>query len=218
MASNGRLPRSSLAPITKAANGQQAYLRKDAAAAFMAMNAESVAKFGVTLRVASARVAYRTIAEQQYFYDLYRSGRGALAAVPGTSNHGWGLAVDLANPRVMRPIIDRIGAKYGWAKKWSDAPTEDWHLKWKPGKYAAVKKPVTGRNALTDNELKYYDDLLRRRKIAKRNGGWSKISPVHLRAASSDKAWLKARAREIASTDLSKNNRRERLRLIRSVI
>jgi hypothetical protein len=140
MASNGQLPRSSLGPITVAANGQQAYLRKDAAAAFMAMNAESVRRYGVTLRVSSARTAYRNLADQQYFWNLYTSGRGNLAARPGTSNHGWGLAVDLANQR-MRWIVDQIGAKYGWAKRWSDAPSEWWHLKWKVGTYAAVRPP-----------------------------------------------------------------------------
>lgn len=130
--SNGRLPQSALAPITRAVNGEQAYLEKHAAAAFMAMNAESEAKYGVTIRVASARVAYRTYAEQVYFWNLYKSGRGALAAYPGTSNHGWGLAVDLATPQ-MRSIVDSIGAKYGWAKKWSDAPSEWWHIKYRAG-------------------------------------------------------------------------------------
>lgn len=149
--SNGRLPQSALAPITKAVNGQQAYLAKDAARAFMAMNAESERRFGVTLRVASARVAYRPLADQQYFWNLYLSGHGALAARPGTSNHGWGLAVDLASP-LMRRIVDQIGEKYGFAKKWSDAPTEWWHIKWRPGNYRAVEKhhskyPVLKRGA-----------------------------------------------------------------------
>lgn len=135
--SNGNLRSSALAPITTAANGEQARLRRDAAAAFMAMNAESQRRFGVTLQAPSARVAYRTVAEQQHFWDLYVSGRGALAARPGTSNHGWGLAIDLATPQ-MRKIVDSIGAKYGWAKAWSDAPGEWWHLTWRQGKYPAV--------------------------------------------------------------------------------
>lgn len=135
--SNGRASRSSLARITVAANGQQAYLRKDAARAFMAMNAESVRRYGVTLRVTSARTAYRPLADQWYFWNLYRSGRGALAAYPGTSNHGLGIAVDLASPQ-MRRIVDAIGAKYGWSKSWSDAPSEWWHIRWRPGNYSAV--------------------------------------------------------------------------------
>ena len=41
-------------------------------------------QFGLTLHVRSGT---RTTAEQQRLYDLYKSGRGSLAAVPGTSNH-----------------------------------------------------------------------------------------------------------------------------------
>lgn len=136
--SNGHLPQSALAPITTAVNGEQAYLRKDAAAAFMAMNAESERRYGVTLRVSSARTAYRSYAEQEFFWQLYRSGRGNLAAEPGTSNHGLGLAVDLATEQ-MRFIVDQLGAKYGFSKAWSDAPTEWWHIKWRAGTYPAVK-------------------------------------------------------------------------------
>ena len=134
--SNGRLPQSALAPITRAANGEQAYLRKDAAKAFNAMNAESEHKYGVTLRASSARTAYRTYAEQEYFWNLYKRG-GNLAAYPGTSNHGLGLAIDLATPQ-MRQIVNEIGEKYGFAKKWSDAPGESWHIRWREGNYPAV--------------------------------------------------------------------------------
>jgi D-alanyl-D-alanine dipeptidase len=141
MASNGFIPRSQLEPITRAANGEQAYLRADAARAFKAMNAESERRFGVTLRVASARTAYRPYRDQLYFWNLYVSGRGNLAARPGTSNHGWGIAVDISTGR-MRQIIDQIGAKYGWAKRWSDAPSEWWHIRYRPGVWKGqVHKP-----------------------------------------------------------------------------
>lgn len=129
---NGRLPDSVLAPIP---GGR---LRKDAAAAWNAMCAEAVQRGMAVPQPTSPRVAYRTLAEQQYFWELYKSGRGNLAAVPGTSNHGWGLAVDVAT-QAQRQTIDRIGEKYGWAKKWSDAPSEWWHLKWREGDYPAVK-------------------------------------------------------------------------------
>jgi D-alanyl-D-alanine dipeptidase len=153
---NGRIPRAALSPITRAANGEQAYLAHNAAKAFMAMNAESEHRFGVTLRVTSARTAYRPYSDQVFFWNLYVSGRGNLAARPGSSNHGYGVAVDLANPR-MRSIVDQIGAKYGWAKKWSDAPSEWWHIKYRPGvwngksPYAAkptVKPGATGKKAV----------------------------------------------------------------------
>ncbi len=131
MSANGQLSSSELAAIS------QGRLRRDAARAWNAMNEESKRRYGVTLVPAGPVSSYRTYAQQQYFWDLYRSGRGNLAAQPGTSNHGWGLAVDLQTQK-MRWIVDQIGAEYGWAKRWSDAPSEWWHLKWKAGSYAAV--------------------------------------------------------------------------------
>jgi hypothetical protein len=163
--SNGRLKSSALAPITRAVNGEQAYLRKDAARAFNAMNAEAQ-KLGVTLRVSSARSAYRPYSEQVYFWNLYLSGRGNLAARPGTSNHGLGLAVDLATP-AMRAMVDRIGAKYGWAKAWSDAPSEWWHLRWREGDYQAVRKAADKLAGFSPSERRYireYDRLLAKGK------------------------------------------------------
>lgn len=131
MSMNGRLPMSALAPI-----GGGYYLRKDAAAAFRAMSAESVRRFGTPVTVVAG---YRDFARQTYFWNLYLSGRGNLAAHPGTSNHGWALAVDLASPR-MRHIVDQIGSRYGFAKRWSDAPSEWWHVVYQPGHYKAAPK------------------------------------------------------------------------------
>lgn len=139
---NGRLPSAALGNIV---GGR---LRRDAAKAWNAMNAESIRKYGVTLRPTGGQSSYRSIAGQRYFWNLWKSGRGNLAAYPGTSNHGWGLAVDLATPQ-MRSIVDKIGAKYGFAKRWSDAPGEWWHIKWKPGSYPAVK------NTKVDPVLRY---------------------------------------------------------------
>ena len=39
---------------------------------------------------------YRTTAEQQYLYDLYKAGKGPVAAEPGKSNHERGNAVDIS--------------------------------------------------------------------------------------------------------------------------
>ncbi|HEX8647269.1 MAG TPA: peptidoglycan-binding protein [Thermoleophilaceae bacterium] len=122
---NGRLPSSALAPIP---GGQ---LARDAAAAFNAMNAESERRFGVTLQPEGPLGSYRTYEHQVYLWQLYRSGRGNLAAVPGTSNHGWGLAVDFTWQG--RQIVDQIGARYGWAKRWSDAQSEWWHIRYRAG-------------------------------------------------------------------------------------
>src|SRR5437764_4461271 len=98
MAQNGRLPDSELGPIP---GGR---LRKDAAASWRRMRAKIGKETGVWICPTSSRTAYRTLDEQQYFWNLYRSGRGSLAAQPGTSNHGWGTTVDLATPAMRRAI------------------------------------------------------------------------------------------------------------------
>jgi hypothetical protein len=136
---NGLLSPDELAPI---AGGE---LRRDAAAAFNAMNVEARSR-GLELRPTGARSSYRTLAQQRELWNLYTSGRGNLAARPGTSNHGLGLAVDLATPE-MRKLVDEVGAKYGYAKAWSDAPGEWWHLTYRPGVWSGPDPGSDGHAA-----------------------------------------------------------------------
>jgi hypothetical protein len=116
VASNGKLSQAELAPIP---GGQ---LRKDAAAAWNAPGGPADAG----LRPTGSRSSYRLYADQQYFWDH----QPPLAAYPGTSNHGWGIAVDLAETW-MRDWIDEHGAKYGWKK--TEAFSEWWHINWVGG-------------------------------------------------------------------------------------
>ena len=124
MAGNGNLPDSSLSPI--AGGGQ---LRNDAAAAWNAMAARIYDERGVRIRVNGPDSAYRTYARQVYWRNYWCS-RGACqnAAVPGTSNHGWGIATDV--PSYVQSLIGTFGSAYGWRKSCSDAPWEAWHYKW----------------------------------------------------------------------------------------
>lgn len=81
---NGLIPMSALCPIGVGSHR----LRCDAAQTFRAMNGAFAAAFGRPLCVTDS---YRTFPAQ---INLY-ARKPALAAVPGTSNHGWGLALDL---------------------------------------------------------------------------------------------------------------------------
>lgn len=123
---NGRLPASELASI-----GNGFYLEREAAAAFNAMSAEAERRWGRPIRVIAA---YRPLWKQQYLYNGWiRHLRGFnLAAFPGTSNHGWGLAIDLASGWD-RWAVDQIGRAYGWSKSWSDAQSEWWHITYRHG-------------------------------------------------------------------------------------
>jgi hypothetical protein len=124
--SNGRLPQSALARVHHPT--YTIYLEKNAAASWNAMRQFMLAR-GVGDIYPNGRIsAYRTYEQQVEAKRIY----GSNAATPGTSNHGLGLAVDIAT-QTMRTNLDRYGEQFGWAKKWSDASWEWWHIKYRDG-------------------------------------------------------------------------------------
>lgn len=138
MASNGRLPKKDLARIYHPS--LELYLRKDAAAAFNTMNLIA-RRLKVPLYATGPISAYRSYEQQLEAKRLY----GSNAATPGTSNHGWGLAVDIPETK-QQIMINQIGAKFGWQKKWSDASWEPWHFKWREGVWKQRPDPGTSYN------------------------------------------------------------------------
>lgn len=80
---------------------------------------------------------YRTYQMQVLAKQVY----GNNAATPGTSNHGYALAVDLSS-YAQRAAMDRVGARFGWAKAWSDASWEWWHLRWREGVWRPKPNPL----------------------------------------------------------------------------
>lgn len=129
---NGRLEASSLIEVP---GGR---LTREAAANWLAMRRKGGQELGIWISPLGPRSSYRTLAEQQYFWNLYRTGRGRLAARPGTSNHGLGRAVDLAAPGPMRRVVDRYGAEFGW--RWGEAPSESWHVTYYGGGSARAEE------------------------------------------------------------------------------
>jgi D-alanyl-D-alanine carboxypeptidase len=67
--------------------GSGLYLRSDAADAMTALNELYIADFGTPMCITDA---YRTLGSQVSL----KSSKGGMAATPGKSEHGWGLAVD----------------------------------------------------------------------------------------------------------------------------
>src|SRR5215218_8658401 len=97
---NGLIPPSAMCPLGPAGHT----LRCDAAAAYKAMSTAFAGAFGSPICITDS---YRTYSAQVRLYGQ----KPALAAVPGTSNHGWGLAVDLCGG------IEHYGtAPYTWMK------------------------------------------------------------------------------------------------------
>ena len=126
MAANGKLSSDDLKPVN-GANGSADRLRKSgkAAAAWNAMCHEAKKKGMAIPAPTGPNSSYRTYQMQEYYWRLYQSGRGNVAAYPGTSNHGWGNAVDVQTTAGVA-TVKAIGGKYGW--RWGEAPSEWWHV------------------------------------------------------------------------------------------
>jgi cell wall-associated NlpC family hydrolase len=123
--SNGQIPGDVLCPLGV---GHHA-LRCDAAASYLAMSTAFQSAFGSPLCISDS---YRSLASQVSAF----ARKPALAAVPGTSNHGWALAVDLCaginvagSPQWtwMTANAGRFGfVQPDWARPGAEKP-EPWH-------------------------------------------------------------------------------------------
>jgi hypothetical protein len=102
-----------------------AYLPPSAAQNLEALRQTSQQQLGVDVYPAGPLSGYRTYAQQAELYREYQAGQGPLAAVPGTSEHETGRALDLGSMSG-RQAVDQFGAPYGWVKL--EAPTEWWHV------------------------------------------------------------------------------------------
>lgn len=107
LGSNGGLPIEQLCKV------KGYYLQPEAAISFTELNKAFSARFGHEMCLASG---YRDLSSQ---YSVKRQ-KGSLAAKPGTSNHGWGYAVDLCASAYQSP------AKWNWLH--ANAPTFGWEL------------------------------------------------------------------------------------------
>ncbi|MEV0950279.1 M15 family metallopeptidase [Promicromonospora sp. NPDC050249] len=113
--SNGRLDVDKLCKVGVGPEGQDQYLRCDAAEAWKKLGARFKAEFGKPLRV---EYGYRPYDWQLQALDEFGSGQ---VAAPGTSNHGLALAVDV-------PVDDgfRFGQpEYAWLA--ANGPEVGWH-------------------------------------------------------------------------------------------
>ena len=87
--------------------------------------------------------SYRDVGEQERLSDKYKAGKGNLAAEPGTSDHGWGLAIDIDEDQSGAvEWLRAYGARHGWSETVSGEP---WHWAYTGGK--AVTSPLSGSKA-----------------------------------------------------------------------
>jgi zinc D-Ala-D-Ala carboxypeptidase len=120
---NGRIPTDRLTTI-----GQGGHRLYAPAAASWQNLVSAASADGISLRITDS---YRSYTEQVDLAErkgLYQNG--GLAAVPGTSNHGWGLAVDadVRDPATMEWL--RVnGPRFGWVET---TQREPWHWEFRP--------------------------------------------------------------------------------------
>ena len=129
---NGQLPGNVLCTLWDGEN----QLRADAAIAIAKLNIAYKQRFGRNLCITDS---YRTLSAQ-YRVKAQKPG---LAAQPGTSEHGWGLALDLCGgaddfgtPQYQ--WLWENGPSYGWrnpdwARPGGSGPTEAWHVEYFAG-------------------------------------------------------------------------------------
>ncbi|MEL7977262.1 M15 family metallopeptidase [Isoptericola sp. F-RaC21] len=128
---NGRLASADLRGLSFA-SGES--LRRDAAAQLERLDAAYRARFGTHLQI---RDSYRSYESQV----SVKASRGYLAAVPGYSDHGWGIAVDInggveERSSAQHQWLVANAAKFGWSNPdWAQADgrkPEAWHWEYSP--------------------------------------------------------------------------------------
>ena len=121
-------------------NNKSWHLRPEAAGALATVNTEYSRVFGADIPV---NESMRSLETQIHFREAFEAGWGAPAATPGTSVHGWGLAVDIdiLSDKQFSWLRDNL-PRFGWW--WAgQADGEPWHFEF------------DGRNISTDTINRY---------------------------------------------------------------
>jgi zinc D-Ala-D-Ala carboxypeptidase len=114
---NGKVPASALAEV-----GSTGHRLWAPAAESLERLIADAARDGVTIGITDSYRSYESqvdVAERKGLYS-----QGGLAAVPGTSDHGWGMAVDLKLDDAAQSWMRTNAGRYGFAE---DTPREPWH-------------------------------------------------------------------------------------------
>jgi D-alanyl-D-alanine dipeptidase len=114
---NGKIPAEALTPI-----GQGNHrLWAPAAEGFAALE-QAAAQDGVRIKVSDSYRSYEEQVDVARRKGLY--SEGGLAAKPGTSDHGWGMSLDLSLDDRAQAWMRTNAGRFGFAE---DVPREPWH-------------------------------------------------------------------------------------------
>lgn len=166
-----------------------ARLHRLAAGAFQRLANDIQARFGETITAVSTHDAYRPLHVQEAcFRSRYsptplagrktKTWRGqtwwqkpntAMAGVPGTSNHGWGMAMDTAlvrNGQVVGILANRqmfdwlLQHAHEYGLSW-EAQSEPWHLRYHAGDNGPFANTTTAAPAATEEDEVTDEDIER---------------------------------------------------------
>ena len=119
---NGKVPADALSPIA----GSDHRLWTPAARSFEALRA-AAERDGVSIKITDSYRSFESQVDVARRKGLYN--QGGLAAVPGTSKHGWGMALDLGLDAKAQSWMREHAGEYGFVE---DVPREPWHWGYKP--------------------------------------------------------------------------------------
>ena len=119
---NGRVPSSALQQV-----GSTGHRLWEPAAEQLTRLIEDARRAGVHIGITDSYRSYEAQVDVARRKGLY--SQGGLAAVPGTSDHGWGMAVDLDLDSQAQAWMRSNGARYGFHE---DTPREPWHWGFEP--------------------------------------------------------------------------------------
>ncbi len=182
----------------------------EAAATWNAMRARFIADGGNPdhFKPGGPNSSARSLAAQRRFW----SSQPPPAAVPGTSNHGWGIAVDIPFPDA-QAWLRRNAGRYGWSHDEGARVGEPWHFRYRGLSKAALRKlvkdPLAGYTASERGWIREYDRLvssrsnrprravLKRVMAEQRKRIWKVAQPKS--SGGDGKGWTRDRCRRYAS-------------------
>lgn len=168
---NGKLPNSALKSIP---GGR---LEISAANSWLDMRAYIYDQTGLLIAPGGSLSSYRDRKIQDHMWagspnNPHRTWNGNLAAVPYTSNHGWGKAVD--EPVYShQQAIKKYGPKFGWSHAEGARVGENWHFTYVGGSYKRKVNPLAN---LSKEEQKWVREYIKLKKANK-----NRIRRVRLR-------------------------------------
>lgn len=172
----------------------------EAALTYNAMCAAYIADGGHPSEVvpAGAASSARSKPQQVFFWN----NQPPPAAFPGTSNHGWGIAVD-EKFRKFAAWVMRNGHRFGWSWDEGRRVGEWWHMRYVGASRALLRRlkrdPLAGYTPTEKRWIREYDELLRTGRDPRRRRVLRRVMAQQANrieaAAERDGRWTRARRR-----------------------